>query len=124
MQALQFVSEEYLLSDSQLHPVQVMGIEGALSAGFSCIALVAASLLPGPDSGVAESWPDTVAQLQNSTTLVVMCLVTFLGVAGGNYFGLRVSGAPLLYPPVMFEIGAWLGETRVQICPAMPQGCH
>lgn len=93
VQALQFVSEEKLLSDSQLHPVQVMGIEGLLSSLFSCIAVVAADLVPGADAGAAESWHDTLVQVRRSTPLLLMCAFQFLGVAGGNYFGLRVSGA-------------------------------
>lgn len=93
VQALQFVSEEKLLSHSQLHPVQVMGVEGILSTLFSCVAIAIASQVPGSDARSAESWQDTVSQLDCSTPLLLLCLFQFLGVAGNNYFGLRVSGA-------------------------------
>ena len=91
-QAMQFVIEEQLLAASELHPVQVMGLEGTLATVFSVAAVGVAQVVPMGGRPL-ESWPDTAAQLRHSTALWWVLLFNFLGVAGTNYFGLRVSGA-------------------------------
>jgi drug/metabolite transporter (DMT)-like permease len=96
-QAMQFVIEEKLLGESELHPVQVMGLEGILSTLFSVLAVGAANVIPVAGQPL-ENWPDTWGQLANSAALRYVMLFNFLGVAGTNYFGLRVSGvAPLRF---------------------------
>ena len=95
-QALQFVSEEILVGRTNMHPLQMLAVEGTLSTLFSIVALAFGVLLPGNDEmGCIESLPDTLRQLQNSVPLLVLCLAQFLGVAGNNYFGLKVSSAHL-----------------------------
>ena len=92
-QALQFITEEKLLQQSALHPIQVMGMEGMLATLLSIAAIFLATLLPGLDHGKWENWPDTIAQLRSSNALAWVCVVNFAAVTGTNFFGLRVSGA-------------------------------
>ena len=71
-----------------------MGIEGLLSTVFATAATLIAAALPGMDTNHRlENLPDTLAQLRNSPHLVGICVAFVASVAGGNLFGLRVSGA-------------------------------
>jgi drug/metabolite transporter (DMT)-like permease len=110
-QALQYVSEEMILKQTDLHPVQVMGLEGLISVLFSVAAVFLAAIIPGGDaSHVLESWRDTAAQLQSSQVLLLACFGHFLGVAGNSFFGLHVSGAfCFFYPLVALLSGCYEG---------------
>jgi drug/metabolite transporter (DMT)-like permease len=94
-QALQFVSEEMLVGSTDLHPLQMLAVEGSLSAMLSIVALSIGVFLPGHDEGHnVESFWDTIQQLRNSRPLFILCVAQFLGVAGCNFYGLRVSSMP------------------------------
>lgn len=71
-----------------------MGLEGLLSTVFATVATLVATVIPGMDAfNRLESLSDTLAQLRNSPQLVAICVAFVASVAGGNLFGLRVSGA-------------------------------
>lgn len=92
VQAMQFVSEEMLLPKCRLTPYQVMGMEGTIAMIWSCVALALFSVLPGGDTGgVAENLSDTLVQLRNDWPLALCCFGHFIGTAGLNTFGLRIS---------------------------------
>lgn len=122
-QALQFVSEEILVGRTNLHPLQMLAVEGTLSTVFSMVALGIGVLLPGKDEGGRiESLPDTLQQLGNSTPLLIICLAQFLGVAGNNYFGLRVSSAYrlsfcLVYTRYVVDLYMDNWANRLPACP-------
>jgi hypothetical protein len=91
-QALQFISEEIMVGSTNLHPLQIIAVEGTLSTILSAVCLGLGTMLPGKDEGGhIETLPDTFKQLENSMPLFLLCLGHFLGIGGGNFFGLRVS---------------------------------
>lgn len=97
-QAMQFVSEEALAGSANLHPLQMLAVEGILSTLFSIVAVVVGVLLPGHAvGGQLESLADTLVQLK-STPLFLLCLTVFLGYAGNNFFGIQVSSTHLTWP--------------------------
>eukprot|EP01026_Neomeris_dumetosa_P033141 TRINITY_DN2637_c0_g2_i3.p1 TRINITY_DN2637_c0_g2~~TRINITY_DN2637_c0_g2_i3.p1 ORF type:complete len:719 (-),score=52.62 TRINITY_DN2637_c0_g2_i3:352-2508(-) len=94
LQAAQLVSEEGLLQDLNLHPLQVMGIEGSINfVGMVTIVLPVVYFVPGPDPTCSceENTISTFMQLGNSQTLFWTNFVYFWTVLGTNLFGVLVT---------------------------------
>ncbi|KAK9828122.1 hypothetical protein WJX81_007423 [Elliptochloris bilobata] len=91
--AVRLVLEELLLDSMVLHPMQVLGFEGAWGSVFMAVlGLPLAWLLPGHDiGGHEENTLDSVAMLWNTGSLNATNLLFFWSVVGLNVFGLMVT---------------------------------
>eukprot|EP00884_Botryococcus_braunii_P001950 jgi/Botrbrau1/11756/Bobra.0195s0081.1 len=91
--ALRLVLEEFAVSSTNLHPLEVLGYQGMWgSVMMLLVGLPLAALLPGSDvGGVKENTWDTLLMLWNSPVVNGVSSLFFLSVVGMNIFGLFVA---------------------------------
>eukprot|EP00884_Botryococcus_braunii_P001948 jgi/Botrbrau1/11754/Bobra.0195s0079.1 len=91
--ALRLILEEIIVSESNLHPLELMGYEGFLgSLQIAAVGLPLAYVLPGDDpGGRRENTWDSLVMLAHSLPLSLVNGGFFLSVVGLNVFGLYVT---------------------------------
>jgi drug/metabolite transporter (DMT)-like permease len=90
--ASQFVSEEKLLKDMKLPPMQIVGFEGVWGV-IQMVVVVFPILrwMPGSDNGSVEDWYDSAVMLHNSPALLGLVCVVLFSCATYNMSGMAVT---------------------------------
>mmetsp|Transcript_25208 Transcript_25208/g.79481 ORF Transcript_25208/g.79481 Transcript_25208/m.79481 type:complete len:450 (-) Transcript_25208:187-1536(-) len=90
--SIQFVLEEKVMSDSSLHPLQVVGIEGVYGwLVTACVMMPILASLPGSDvGGVYENTSDSLMMVGRNRTLDFVLVLYLLGLWGLNALGMMV----------------------------------
>lgn len=90
--SIQFVLEEKVMSDSSLHPLEVVGTEGIYGwLVTACVMMPILAYLPGSDaSGVYENTSDSLMMVGRNRTLDFVLILYLLGLWGLNALGMMV----------------------------------
>jgi len=117
VQASQVVSEEVLMKEVKLPPLQIVGFEG-LWGIIMCILVIfpVCYVLPGHDAGSFENFPDTMVMLGNSKDLLYMVLLYCFSCATYNISGMLVTSSLSAVHRTMLEASRTLVIWIVDLC--------
>lgn len=88
--AFQCVFEEHLLCGYEVSSMQTVGMEGVWGVALMAALLATLSTVPGSDHGVAESLPDGLYMVRNTSQLQILIVLNMLLVTNYNYVGMQV----------------------------------
>lgn len=104
IQAIQIVTEEYLLADIKLDPLVVVGMEGFWGMLMCILVFVPLfHFFPGSDVGQYENTHDTFYRLASSTPLILFSLVYWVSILLLNYGGMVVTSELTAVHRTIFE---------------------
>lgn len=92
----QFVIEEKFLSDSQIHPLQVVGLEGVSGLCYYIVVLPVLNLIPCNDEdfcngGYVEDSLEAFKQIGGSELILLLCVLTMFSIALFNWTGVSTT---------------------------------
>eukprot|EP00928_Gymnodinium_smaydae_P036779 TRINITY_DN25663_c0_g4_i1.p1 TRINITY_DN25663_c0_g4~~TRINITY_DN25663_c0_g4_i1.p1 ORF type:complete len:444 (-),score=94.16 TRINITY_DN25663_c0_g4_i1:85-1416(-) len=92
MAAFQMVFEELLLTGAaKVSAKKVVGMEGTFGCCFLTVALFVMYMIPGPDAGHFESFPDAVRMCAGSPALLALVLSYVASIPTYNVVGITVG---------------------------------
>lgn len=92
----QFVIEEKFLSDSKMHPLQVVGIEGLSGLCYYIVILPVLNWIPCDDEdfcsdGYVEDSVEAFRQIEASRLILLLCVLTMFSIALFNWTGVSTT---------------------------------
>ncbi|RFU78291.1 integral membrane [Trichoderma arundinaceum] len=92
--ATQFVLEEWMLENSPIHPLTVVGWEGIFGFVTTILVMVVLHLAIGRTEAGRYGYFDAVEglrQMYNDRSLLVSSVIIMISIGGFNFFGLSVT---------------------------------
>jgi len=117
VQASQVVSEEVLMKQVRLPPLQIVGFEGLWGVLVMIfIIFPVCYFVPGQDAGSFESLPDTLTMLSNSKDLCYLVLLYIFSCGTYNISGMLVTSSLSAVHRTMLEASRTLVIWLVDLC--------
>lgn len=108
IQGAQLVFDEYMCQNCNLHPLWVVGMEGAWGVFINLVIVQPLCLIipgsdPSPLGGSFESIVDSALMIVNSWKIAIICLVSMLSICFYDIFGMTVTSTLSSVHRTIFE---------------------
>lgn len=128
VQASQIIVEEYLLSDINLHPLQVVGLEGMWGQIFTILFWIPFGMfIGGQENGHLEDSFDTFVMISRNVSYTPIIIVYCVAILFLNYGGMLVTAELTAVHRTIFEavrtLCIWMTDLIIYYAfPASPYG--